>query len=190
MICSLDPSLHSWAWHSLWGASRFCPAPLTGDRYAACCSGCHPNRLHHLQIDTRTTYCRRLFQLTIALPCREMLESAAFWDKQSALGYIASERASLKYMLIRWRVKIFQTTTESPFSLVTTSRWLWFVMFRHLAWAVGSFKISPPAAGTVWTRSTGGCYQGEWSPGMYLLSMYLTKTFAERVRLWSLSSRS
>ena len=37
-------------------------------------------------------------------------------------------------------------------------------MFRQLAWAVGSGSSGPRAAGTVGTKSTGGCNRPEWSP--------------------------
>ena len=37
-------------------------------------------------------------------------------------------------------------------------------MFRHPAWAVGSYSSGPPAAKTVGTKSTGGCYRGDVSP--------------------------
>ena len=37
-------------------------------------------------------------------------------------------------------------------------------MFRHPAWAVGSYSGSPATAGTVASESTGGCYQGDVSP--------------------------
>ena len=37
-------------------------------------------------------------------------------------------------------------------------------MFRHPAWAVGSYSGSPATAGTVATKSTEGCYQGDVSP--------------------------
>ena len=37
-------------------------------------------------------------------------------------------------------------------------------MFRHPAWAVGSYSSGPPAARTVGTKSTGRCYQRDGSP--------------------------
>ena len=37
-------------------------------------------------------------------------------------------------------------------------------MFRHPAWAVGSYSGGPPAAGTVGTKSTGGFYRADGSP--------------------------
>ena len=37
-------------------------------------------------------------------------------------------------------------------------------MFRHPAWAVGSYSSGPPAAGTVATKSTGGFYRSDVSP--------------------------
>ena len=37
-------------------------------------------------------------------------------------------------------------------------------MFRHPAWAVGSYNSCPLAAKTVGTKSTGGCYHQELSP--------------------------
>ena len=37
-------------------------------------------------------------------------------------------------------------------------------MFRHPAWAVGSYSSGPPAAGTLRTKSPGGCYQADMSP--------------------------
>ena len=37
-------------------------------------------------------------------------------------------------------------------------------MFRHPAWAVGSYSSGPLAAKTVGTKSTGGCYHQELSP--------------------------
>ena len=37
-------------------------------------------------------------------------------------------------------------------------------MFRHPAWAVGSYSSDPPAAGTLGTKSTGGFYQADKSP--------------------------
>ena len=47
---------------------------------------------------------------------------------------------------------------------VTTSCWPEFGMFRHPAWAVGSYSSGPSAAGTVWTKSMGGFYQRDESP--------------------------
>ena len=37
-------------------------------------------------------------------------------------------------------------------------------MFRHPAWAVGSYSSGPPAANTVGTKSTGGFHQRHGSP--------------------------
>ena len=37
-------------------------------------------------------------------------------------------------------------------------------MFRHPAWAVGSYSSGPPAANTVRTKSTGGFHQRHGSP--------------------------
>ena len=37
-------------------------------------------------------------------------------------------------------------------------------MFRHPAWAVGSYSSGPTAAGTVGTKSTGGFHQADVSP--------------------------
>ena len=37
-------------------------------------------------------------------------------------------------------------------------------MFRHPAWAVGSYSSGPPAANAVGTKSTGGFHQGDGSP--------------------------
>ena len=37
-------------------------------------------------------------------------------------------------------------------------------MFRHPAWAVGSYSSGPLAAWTIGTKSTGGCSQQHWSP--------------------------
>ena len=37
-------------------------------------------------------------------------------------------------------------------------------MFHHPAWAVGSYNSSPPAAGMVGTKSTGGFYHSSLSP--------------------------
>ena len=44
------------------------------------------------------------------------------------------------------------------------SRWLGFGMFGHPAWAVGSYRCGPSAAGTVGTRSSGGFYRADGSP--------------------------
>ena len=38
-----------------------------------------------------------------------------------------------------------------------------FGIFHHPAWAVGSYRSGPPAAGTVRSKSTGGFYQGDVS---------------------------
>ena len=43
-------------------------------------------------------------------------------------------------------------------------------MFRHPAWAVGSYRSGPPAAGSAGTKSTGGFFRPEWSP--YKRPMY------------------
>ena len=48
--------------------------------------------------------------------------------------------------------------------LVKTSCWLGFGMFRHPAWAVGSYSSGPAAASAVRTKSTGGFLYPEWSP--------------------------
>ena len=37
-------------------------------------------------------------------------------------------------------------------------------MFRYAAWAAGRDRSGPPAAETVGTKSTGGCYQQDVSP--------------------------
>ena len=55
-------------------------------------------------------------------------------------------------------------STGWQFLTVTTSCWLGFGMFRHPAWAVGSYSSCPLAAKTVGTKSTGGCYHQELSP--------------------------
>ena len=54
--------------------------------------------------------------------------------------------------------------TGWPISLVKTSCWLRFGMFRHPAWAVGRFRWGQTAAVTVRTESTGGFYHCEFSP--------------------------
>ena len=49
-------------------------------------------------------------------------------------------------------------------------------MFRHPAWAVGSYSSGPPAAGTVGTKSTGGCYHSDWSPCKFSIEAALSLT--------------
>ena len=44
-------------------------------------------------------------------------------------------------------------------------------MFRHSAWAVGSYSSGPPAARAVGTKSTGGFHQRDGSPCTMLLSL-------------------
>ena len=55
-------------------------------------------------------------------------------------------------------------------------------MFRHPAWAVGSYSSGPATAGTVGTKSTGGCYRGDVLPctvGYQILLLCLSGRAAE-----------
>ena len=61
--------------------------------------------------------------------------------------------------------RYFSTTTYRVAQVVVeTSCWLRVGILRHSAWAVRSHSGSPPAAGTVGTKLTGGFYRSEWSP--------------------------
>ena len=51
-----------------------------------------------------------------------------------------------------------------PIRMVKNLRWLTFWMFRHPAWAVGSYSSGPPTAGAVATKSTGGFNHPNGSP--------------------------
>ena len=56
---------------------------------------------------------------------------------------------------------------QKPFSLK-------FGMFRHFAWAEGSYSGGPPAAGTARIKSTGGFYRSFVSPcGCHTLEDYV-----------------
>ena len=52
-------------------------------------------------------------------------------------------------------------------------------MFRHPAWAVGSYSSGPPAAVTVGSKLTGGCYRGDVSPcSLYYMSVHVGAVLA------------
>ena len=90
-----------------------------------------------------------------------LVRSKSRWTK------IATISSFLPTRLVK--VNNFAISTGWPISLMKTSRWLRFEMFRHPAWAVGSYSSGPPAAETVGTKSTGGFHQGDGSPCIALM---------------------
>lgn len=54
-----------------------------------------------------------------------------------------------------------------------TSYWFGFGMFRHPARAAGSYSSGPPAASTVWIKSTGGLNQTDGSPCTMRITQYV-----------------
>ena len=54
-------------------------------------------------------------------------------------------------------------------------------MFRHPAWAAGTYSSGPPAAKTVGTNSTGGFHQRDESPCNMFKQMYTILIFASSV---------
>ena len=63
-------------------------------------------------------------------------------------------------------------------------------MFRHPAWAVGSYSSGPPAAGNVGNKPMGGFYQADGSPcTIYVKAQYLITAFSSEMRTFGQRGR-